>query len=685
MRALMQKPSSESILTTFLHQAFPEGAMVETDASGNVLEQSSGGIMQTVSAVADVDFFPWMSSEGKGSFKRDGFAFFDEPSHFSDSDAIMELAAMANADGLTAGDLGKANKAFERAFQSKAAELIRKHDPTLADLIMVPTQPMLRRATGPGSSGRYMPHVDFDFRLSSHELVAPWWRKSWGRYILTNESVRKTLVEAGSLEEAAVEPGSELSASELRCTVDEFSDSFDVVGIQTVWVSLNSGPCHNNQLALCSWASVDKENDLKEYQIFGPGITAIGLHPNRSQRWVAPSSLRFGQGVRFNALAAPHVAVAREPAALESSADAGTPRLSVECRVLMLKKRPTSEGSGAISVAASGRHAAWSASRAASHALPTSSLGEQIQDQGFAVARGAISPGLLSDIRRHFAWLRARHPDIPPEHLHHPLVRRDALWMYIATHTDMLRLVRPVIGPNVALFASHYVCKDPHVGLEVLPHQDVWPLRPMEVVSAFVAVDECSRRNGGLQVMPGSHHLGLRAHCKQPDENVFGASLDNDARSHEPATPLDLMPGDVVLMHANVAHASAANTSDMRRCALTLRYIPTTTEVTNQERETSYLWLAAGEAQPGINTYHSWPLYIDDYHPPFPGCEQWNERRHVNAEDEHHFAAMPPQLQVEAGERRAREDVANVVDTLSRGKRRAIEGGTGGETYRTVP
>jgi hypothetical protein len=35
MRALMQKPSSESILTTFLHQAFPEGAMVETDASGH--------------------------------------------------------------------------------------------------------------------------------------------------------------------------------------------------------------------------------------------------------------------------------------------------------------------------------------------------------------------------------------------------------------------------------------------------------------------------------------------------------------------------------------------------------------------------------------------------------------------------------------------------------------------------
>merc|ERR1712022_62884 len=86
--------------------------------------------------------------------------------------------------------------------------------------------------------------------------------------------------------------------------------------------------------ALCSWASVDKEKDLKEYQIFGPGITAIGLHPNDNQRWYAPATLQFGQGVRFDALAAPHVAVAREPAEFHSSA----PRLSVECRVLMLRK-----------------------------------------------------------------------------------------------------------------------------------------------------------------------------------------------------------------------------------------------------------------------------------------------------------------------------------------------------------
>lgn len=303
----------------------------------------------------------------------------------------------------------------------------------------------------------------------------------------------------------------------------------------------------------------------------------------------------------------------------------------------------------------------------------------EVKEQGYAVARGAVGPELLSGIGRHFTWLRSRYPEIPPEHLHHPLVRRDAFWMYVATHSELLDLVMPVIGPDVALFASHYVCKDPRVGLEVLPHQDVWPLKPMEVVSAFVAVDECSSRNGGLRVLPRSHESGLQAHHTNPDKNVFGASLQSATSD---TVSLDLSPGDVVLMHANLAHASAPNTSDLRRCALTLRYIPTTTLVTNQERSTSYLWMAAGEARPGTNTYHSWPAYIDGYHPHFPGCERWNESRYVNASDDEecNFSAAAKMAtadllveNIERGERRAREDVANVIETLSKGKRRAMK------------
>ena len=303
----------------------------------------------------------------------------------------------------------------------------------------------------------------------------------------------------------------------------------------------------------------------------------------------------------------------------------------------------------------------------------SSSIATQVEEQGYAVAKKALSPALLADINRHFDWLRITYPDIPGEHLHHPLVRRDAFWMHIATHHDLINLVTPVLGQDLALFASHYVCKDPQVGLAVLPHQDVWPLKPMEVVSVFAAIDECSSRNGGLQVLPGSHKPGLQAHHPTAaGDNVFGASLS--ARFKD-AVELDLESGDVVIMHANVVHASKPNESDLRRCGLTLRYIPTSTQVTNQSRSTSYLWMAAGEKDPAINKYHSWPLYIPGYHPEFPGCEQWNAAtRRVENEDEHNFTALPAESQIAPGEQRAREDVANIMETLSKGKRRAMGG-----------
>ena len=38
--------------------------------------------------------------------------------------------------------------------------------------------------------------------------------------------------------------------------------------------------------------------------------------------------------------------------------------------------------------------------------------------------------------------------------------------------------------------------------------------------------------------------------------------------------------GDVEIHHPNIIHGSQANTSDRRRCGLTIRYIPTSTRVT---------------------------------------------------------------------------------------------------------
>jgi len=315
-------------------------AKQRTEGPGVVLQ----GVPQTVRADVQVTFVPWINKgtgagagwfawtplNAESNWDKDGFMMFDDADHYSDCDAVKEFAALANGDGAAPiGDIGKmeGGERFETAFKDKAAGLIRKDDATLgSDCILVPTQPMFRKASGVGSSGRYLPHADFQDDLSPYELVSPWWNKSWGKYILQDEGVRATLAAAGSIADDGAEPDLSLF------TVDLFSQHFEVTGIQTVWVALNDTATENNQLALCSRSTLS-DNERTMYQIFEPGITALGIHASNKQEWFAPQSLKFGQGVRWDATTGAHVAVDREE--FRDSA----PRLSVECRVLIVEEK----------------------------------------------------------------------------------------------------------------------------------------------------------------------------------------------------------------------------------------------------------------------------------------------------------------------------------------------------------
>jgi len=94
------------------------------------------------------------------------------------------------------------------------------------------------------------------------------------------------------------------------------------------------------------------------------------------------------------------------------------------------------------------------------------------------------------------------------------------------------------------------------------------------------------------------------------------------------------MPGDISIHHPGMIHKSEANTSDQRRCGLSIRYMPSTTLCKDAEQP---VLLLRGKAVPNINNYRSWPKYRKGFDFPFRGCEQWNAKRYVNPEDEAYF------------------------------------------------
>src|SRR5258708_34719768 len=119
-------------------------------------------------------------------------------------------------------------------------------------------------------------------------------------------------------------------------------------------------------------------------------------------------------------------------------------------------------------------------------------LTAQYDRDGYFLFRNVIDAGLIREASSHIDWLIARHPELRPEQLWHTLVPGDPFWVRLISDDRLLDIAQIFVGPNIALFASHYLCKPPYEGQPGLWHQhgSYWPLEAMEVETLRVAIDE---------------------------------------------------------------------------------------------------------------------------------------------------------------------------------------------------
>jgi ectoine hydroxylase-related dioxygenase (phytanoyl-CoA dioxygenase family) len=252
-------------------------------------------------------------------------------------------------------------------------------------------------------------------------------------------------------------------------------------------------------------------------------------------------------------------------------------------------------------------------------------LKAQYDREGYAIFRNVIDPELVAEASRHIDWLVARHPELRPEQLWHTLVPGDPFWVRLVSDDRLLDVAQEFIGPNIALFASHYISKPPYAGQPVLWHQDgsYWPLDPMEVITLWLAVDYSGPENGCMRIIPGTHAMDLQE-MRQNTEvaNVLNSEIDPALVDESKAVDLILQPGDVSVHQPNIIHGSNANNSPLRRAGLTIRYIPTSTRFTAPEGW-AYGFLLRGEDTHNGNVYQPRPKYVEGVHMPFRGSEAW--------------------------------------------------------------
>ena len=196
-----------------------------------------------------------------------------------------------------------------------------------------------------------------------------------------------------------------------------------------------------------------------------------------------------------------------------------------------------------------------------------------------------------------------------PERMNVPHFEHPYLFRYLA-HPRVLDVIERFIGPNIVLWASHFISKRVSDGLAVPWHQDgvYWGqrLEPMRVVTMWLAVDESTVENGCMRVIAGSHHRhDLPYEAVEGDTYLFGSEVAEQEIDDSRIVDLELAVGECHFHDAFTIHGSNLNTSQKRRCGYTMRYMPADVRCNDHDSgRNHHIYLLRGEDQTGgFNTY----------------------------------------------------------------------------------
>ncbi|XP_050928181.1 L-proline trans-4-hydroxylase isoform X1 [Lates calcarifer] len=225
-----------------------------------------------------------------------------------------------------------------------------------------------------------------------------------------------------------------------------------------------------------------------------------------------------------------------------------------------------------------------------------------LTDTELREARHAFSELEKEFGKHHWKILRSESEEYTQYSLHN--VHLQYPWvMGLTTHPRILEVVKAILGPDVILLDSRFICKYPTVkaaniqeneggetksegntGENGLPyvawHQDMryWGIAGGSVLSVWLALDDSLKENGALQVVPGSHCSGMFPHhqASRPGNMLsVNQEIPEELVQADKAVFCPLLAGQMSIHDGLLVHASDANTSQRRRCGFVIRYVPT--------------------------------------------------------------------------------------------------------------
>jgi len=130
-----------------------------------------------------------------------------------------------------------------------------------------------------------------------------------------------------------------------------------------------------------------------------------------------------------------------------------------------------------------------------------------------------------------------------------------------------------IVSPRA--IQSMHIFKQPRIGGEVGLHQDSTFLytEPMSCIGFWLALEDASIENGCLQAISGGHTYPLKKRFYMSKGEGMKFEILDDSEWQQELEILEVSAGTMIILHGQLPHYSAANTSNKSRQAFSLHLV----------------------------------------------------------------------------------------------------------------
>lgn len=197
------------------------------------------------------------------------------------------------------------------------------------------------------------------------------------------------------------------------------------------------------------------------------------------------------------------------------------------------------------------------------------SLAEDFKKNGYVLCKGLFSPAeaesLIEEIKAAETIDGVSALNKGPMKFYSGVYSKSSALQGIISQPKVINFLKQVIGPNFWVRWDQAVAKGPEAGTFPWHQDNAYNSLKDEHFQFWIALTKTTPDNGGLWIVPGSHHSPL-PHKKVGNHMVYQGTPE------EP-TFIGAEPGDVILFSSYALHSTTPNITGGTRWAYVVEYM----------------------------------------------------------------------------------------------------------------